>query len=187
LRQAVIEAALQKPIPAVADAAQQPTSTEHYFIPVSPFQVNAKSDREVVHVASNAQQPAYVGKGAVHPFIPSKNGDKEGEENNGYSTDPHKIVQRGEGAVAQKGSNGTQHIENGSWKYLQDPSRKKMPGLHVPDLRPLSPPLILDYNSFDSTFDGTFDETYDDLLGMSSLYLTRSYLLAPLQFYWQSI
>lgn len=164
LRQAVIEAALQKPIPAVADAAQQPTSTEHYFIPVSSFQVNAKSDREVVHVASNAHQPAYVGKGAVHPFIPSKNGDKELEENNGYSTDPHKILQRGEGAVAQKDSNGRQHIENGSWKYLQDPSRKKMPGLHVPDLRPLSPPLILDYNSFDSTFDGTFDETYDDLL-----------------------
>ena len=172
MRQEVIEAALQKPVPAVPDAAQQATRTEHYFTPVSPFQINAKNDKEMV-LALNINQPAtYVGKGVVHPFIPSKNGDKEVEERNGYSADLHKIVQRDESLMSQKGSNGREHMENGSWKYLQDPSRKRMPGLHVPDLRPLSPPLILDYNSFDSTFDGTFDGTYDDLLGMSSLSLT---------------
>lgn len=177
MRQAVMEAALQKPIPAVADVAQQPTSAEHYFTPVSSLQINAKGDREVVHAAMNTNQPGtHLGNGAAHPLVPSKNGDKEIEERNGYPTDSQKTVQRG------KAFNGSQHMENGSWKYLQEPSRRLMPGLNVPDLRPLSPPLILDYNSFDSTFDGTFDGTYDDLLGISSLSRTKSYTLITLQF-----
>ncbi|KAG0629779.1 hypothetical protein M758_1G129600 [Ceratodon purpureus] len=175
LRQAVMEAALQKPVPAVEDQAQQPTSTEHYFTPVSPLQINAKSEREVAHVATNANQPGiYVGKGAVHPFIPSQNGDKDVEERNGHSTDPQKIVQRGENVVAQEDSNGRQHMENGSWKYLQDPSRKKSPGLHVPELRPLSPPLILDYDSFDSTFDGTYDDLLAPMTDLDTAFMNNS-------------
>lgn len=169
LRQAVMEAALQKPTPAVADTAQQPTSAEHYFTPVSPFQSNSRSNREVDFVAMNTNQPAtYIGKGAVRSFLPSKNGDEDLDERNGHQTDLQKVIQREESLIPCKPINGRQHMENGTWKSSQDLPRRKMPEprmeLHVPDLRPLSPPLILDYSSFDRTFDGTFDGSYDDLL-----------------------
>lgn len=166
-----MEAALQKPTPAVADTAQQPTSAEHYFTPVSPFQSNSRSNREVDFVAMNTNQPAtYIGKGAVRSFLPSKNGDEDLDERNGHQTDLQKVIQREESLIPCKPINGRQHMENGTWKSSQDLPRRKMPEprmeLHVPDLRPLSPPLILDYSSFDRTFDGTFDGSYDDLLGM---------------------
>lgn len=168
LRQAVIEAALQKPVPAVADTTQQPTFAEHYFTPVSPFQINAKSNREVVFVDMNTNQPAsYIGKGSIRSFLPSKH-VKDSEEGNGYQSDPQKLVQRGESPMSRKGLNGRQHAENGTRESLQDPPRRchvePRMELHVPDLRPLSPPLLSDYKTFDRTFEGTFDGTYDDLL-----------------------
>ncbi|KAG0579960.1 hypothetical protein KC19_4G138100 [Ceratodon purpureus] len=165
LRQAVMEAALQKPTPAVSDTAQQPTNTEHYFTPVSPFQINAKSNREVVFVAMNTNQPAnFLGKGTVRSLLPSENGGKDATETNGYQPDLQKVSQREEGFIPRKGLNGRHHMENGTWKSSQEQSRRRMPEprmeLHVPDLRPLSPPLLSDYSSFERTFDGT----YDDLL-----------------------
>lgn len=164
-----MEAALQKPTLTVADTAQQPTGAEHYFTPVSPFQTNAKSNREVDFVAMNTNQPAtYIGKGAVRSFLPSKNGNEDLEDRNGHHTESQKVIHREESLIP-KPLSGRPHTENGTWKSSQDRPRK-MPEprmeLHVPDLRPLSPPLLLDYSSFDRTFDGTFDGTYDDLLGM---------------------
>ena len=178
MRQAVMEAALQKPTPAVSDTAQQPTNTEHYFTPVSPFQINAKSNREVVFVAMNTNQPAnFLGKGTVRSLLPSENGGKDATETNGYQPDLQKVSQREESFIPRKGLNGRHHMENGTWKSSQEQSRRRMPELHVPDLRPLSPPLLSDYSSFERTFDGT----YDDLLGMSSLSRTKSCLL-PLNY-----
>lgn len=169
MRQAVMEAALQKPTPALPDTAQQATITEHYFTPVSPFQINAKSNREVVFVTMNTNQPAtFFGKGTVQSLLPSENGDKDVTERN--QSDLQKVSQREESLIPRKGLNGRHHMENGTWKSSQDLSRRRMPEprmeLHVPDLRPLSPPLLSDYSSFERTFDGTFDGTYDDLLGM---------------------
>lgn len=169
-----MEAALQKPTPAIADTAQQPTSAEHYFTPVSPFQTNAKSSREVDLGAMNTNQPAtYIGKGAVRSFLPGKNGDEDQVDRNGHQMDAPKVFQREDSLIPRKPINGRPHTENGSWKSSQDLPRRKMPEprmeLHVPDLRPLSPPLLLDYSSFDRTFDGT----YDDLLGMFTFTSTK--------------
>jgi hypothetical protein len=154
-----MEAALQKPTPAVADISQQPTSTEHYFTPVSPFQINAKSNREVVFVAMNTNQPAtYIGEGTVRSLLPGKNGDKDITNRNGYQSDQQKVSHREESLIPRKGLNTGQYMENGTWKSSQDLSRRRTPEprmeLHVPDLRPLSPPLLSDYSSFERTFDG---------------------------------
>lgn len=96
MRKAVLEAALQKPAFAVEDSAQQPASAEHYFTLVSPIQGNANRNKELAHVAINSNQPATSGgKGVVHPFIPSQNGDKNVEERNGYSRDLSSNLLRG--------------------------------------------------------------------------------------------
>jgi hypothetical protein len=163
LRQAVMEAALQKPTPAVADTTQtqqtqQPTGAEHYFTPISPYQTNTKNNRVVDFVALNTNQPAtYIGKGAVRSYLP-ENGNEDPAERNGHHNE----------SKIPKPRSVRQHMENGTWKSSQDPPRRKMSEprmeLHNPDLRPLSPPLILDYSSFDRTFDGT----YDDLLAPMS-------------------
>lgn len=156
-----MEAALQKPTPAaVAETAQQqqPAGAEHYFTPISPYQVNAKNNRVVDFVALNTNQPAtYIGKGAVRSYLPVESGNEDPSERNGHHIE----------SKIPKPRSVRQHMENGTWKSSQEnPPRRKISEprmeLHNPDLRPLSPPLILDYSSFDRTFDGT----YDDLLGM---------------------
>lgn len=168
-----MEAALQKPTPAVADTAQPPTGAEHYFTPVSPFQTNSKSNREGDVVTLNTDQPAtYIGKGSVRSFLPSKIAGEDRVERNGHQFDSQKIFHRDDSLIPSKPLNGRQHTENGTRKNSQDLPRRKMAEprmeLNVPDLRPLSPPLILDYSSFDRTFDGTFDGSYDDLLAPMS-------------------
>lgn len=169
MRQAVIEAALQKPNSVVRDITQQPTNTEHYFTPVSPFQMHAKSSREIVSVVTDTNQPpTYIGKDDVPTFIPSENRDRTVEEKNGYVADPQNFVRRGVSPMSRKGLNGRQHVERSSWKSPHDlPQRTSE--LHAHDFQPLSPSLFLDCNSFDRTFDGT----YDNLLGMGFQSLSR--------------
>lgn len=165
LRQAVMEAALQKPAPIALDVSSQASSdAEHYFTPISPFNANCKSTREVVFVAMNTNQPAtYTGKGSSRPLLPSKQGDKEMEERRGYGTDSQAILQKMESPNASKGFNFKQPHVNGTWRSSEEVYRRRRPPeprmeLHVPDLRPLSPPLLLDFS--------TLDGSYDDLLGM---------------------
>ncbi|XP_024393138.1 AUGMIN subunit 6 isoform X3 [Physcomitrium patens] len=172
LRQAVIEAALQKPNSVVRDITQQPTNTEHYFTPVSPFQMHAKSSREIVSVVTDTNQPpTYIGKDDVPTFIPSENRDRTVEEKNGYVADPQNFVRRGVSPMSRKGLNGRQHVERSSWKSPHDlPQRTSE--LHVHDFQPLSPSLFLDCNSFDRTFDGTYDNLLAPMTDLDSAFMS---------------
>lgn len=172
LRQAVMEAALQKPSGTVAETPSQPSSTEHYFTPVDPFTINSKSSREDVIMATKDSQPA--GKIAGRLVLTTKNSEKNINGGRGdYLAEPQANIQRAESQVASNGLHERQPMETHSWNSSDEVPRRKRPEprmeLHVPDIRPLSPPLILDFT--------TFDGSYDDLLGNVLLpSVTRSHV-----------
>ena len=154
MRQAVMEAALQKPSGTVAETPSQPSSTEHYFTPVDP----SKNSQEDVIMATNDSQLA--GKIAGRLVLTTKNSEKSTNGGRGgYVPEPQANIQRAESLVASNGLHERLPME--TWNTSDEEPRRRRPEprteLHVPDIRPLSPPLILDFT--------TFDGSYDDLLG----------------------